>query len=76
MNSFSKILIGLGFSLIGVGIFWQLGSKFLHLGRLPGDIAIEKPNFKFYFPLTSSLAISIIVSLILYFIQHFLSPRK
>lgn len=62
MNQTAKFLIIGGFLLIVVGLFWQFGSKYLLLGKLPGDISIEKENFKFYFPVTTSIVISIILS--------------
>ena len=71
--SISKILIGIGALLIVVGVFWHFGARFLHLGRLPGDIVVEKENFKFYFPLATSLLISLILSLIIYLIRFFKS---
>jgi hypothetical protein len=71
MTLVPKILIGSGFLLILLGLAWHFGGKFLPLGRLPGDIAIEKENFRFYFPIATSLLISLIGSLILYLIQLF-----
>ncbi|EMY12385.1 PF11146 family protein [Leptospira weilii str. Ecochallenge] len=44
-----------------------------YLGKLPGDIRIEKENFRFYFPLTTSILASILISLILFLIQKFKS---
>ncbi len=60
-----KILITLGIILIVLGLLWPLIQK-SGLGRLPGDIAIEKENFKFYFPIATSILISIIVSLLIW----------
>jgi hypothetical protein len=71
MTPISKVLIGSGLILILLGLAWHFGGKFLPLGKLPGDIAIEKENFRFYFPIATSLLISIIGSLILYLIQFF-----
>ncbi|MEK6921047.1 MAG: DUF2905 domain-containing protein [Nanoarchaeota archaeon] len=62
MNDIAKILIIGGFVLVAVGLFWQFGSKYLPLGKLPGDISIEKENFKLYFPITTSIVISLILS--------------
>jgi len=64
-------MIGGGAILIVAGLLWQFGSGVLPLGRLPGDIAIEKENFKFYFPLATSVLLSVIVSLVLYLIRFF-----
>lgn len=66
MTPTAKILIGLGLLLIVAGIITQLLGKF-PLGRLPGDFTIERENFKFYFPLSSSLLVSLILSLLFYF---------
>lgn len=61
--SIQKILITLGIVLLVLGVLWPLLQK-SGLGRLPGDIAVEKENFKFYFPLTTSIIVSIALSLI------------
>jgi len=58
-----KILISIGVILVVLGLLWPLLQK-SGLGRLPGDLAIEKENFKFYFPITTSIIISIALSLI------------
>lgn len=68
MNQLPKMLISLGAILIVVGIIWQLGGKFLSLGKLPGDIIIRRENSTFYFPIVTSIVISIVLSLILYII--------
>ncbi len=64
MTQFPKTLILLGIILIILGIFWQIGGKFLAIGKLPGDIIIKKENFTFYFPLATSILLSIILTLI------------
>jgi len=62
---------GIVLFLIGGGVY--LAVKFgIPLGRLPGDMHIEKQNGSFYFPLTSSILVSVIVSVILNFIVQFL----
>lgn len=58
-------LIIMGVILILVGLAWHLG-----LGRLPGDIVVERENFKFYFPLASSLIVSAILSLIFWWLRR------
>lgn len=68
MNQLPKMLISLGAILIVVGIIWQLGGKYLSLGKLPGDIIIRRENSTFYFPIVTSIVISIVASLILYVI--------
>lgn len=65
LDPIAKIIIGVGVALIVVGIAWQLGwIQNLKLGHLPGDIRIEKENFKLYFPITTCLLISGIIFLI------------
>ncbi|MFA5038294.1 MAG: DUF2905 domain-containing protein [Candidatus Omnitrophota bacterium] len=63
-----RLLILLGALLILIGLFWGFFSK-MPLGRLPGDIAIHKKNFTFYFPLATSLLVSAVLSLILWLIS-------
>ena len=71
MSELAKTIILLGAVLIVVGIILLLLQKTPFLGKLPGDILIERKNFTFYFPLATSIIISIIVSLILYLIGKF-----
>jgi hypothetical protein len=59
-----KWLIALGLLLVGVGILILMAGKIPYIGRLPGDIRIERDNFKFYFPLTTSILLSIAFSFI------------
>lgn len=69
--SIPKILIGLGITLVVIGLLWSVLSKFINLGRLPGDIAVEKENFKFYFPVVTCIIISVVLSLIMYIVRFF-----
>ena len=64
MNDFGKILIFLGLIPVVVGLFFLLGPKIPWLGKLPGDITIKKDNFTFYFPLASSIVISILLTIL------------
>jgi hypothetical protein len=66
VNPVAKTLIFIGAILIVIGLLWQVGARFLPLGRLPGDIRIETENVRFYFPIVTCLLISIVASLILY----------
>ncbi len=61
----SRILIGVGLLLVLAGIFWPVLSK-LGLGRLPGDIIMERDKFSLYVPLASSILVSVVLSLILW----------
>lgn len=65
ISGFGKILIFLGATLIIVGFLFTFASKIPLIGRLPGDIYIKKGNFTFYFPLVTSILISVVLSLIL-----------
>ena len=60
-----KFLIIAGVVLVAVGIVWLVGERF-GLGRLPGDIVIEGENTRFYFPIMTSIVISIVLSLALW----------
>lgn len=64
-NTMQRLLIALGLLLLLAGIAWPWLSK-LPWGRLPGDIAIEREGFGFYFPLATSLLVSVVVSLLLW----------
>lgn len=68
-TGFGKMLIVLGLVVTAVGIVLVIGPKVPWLGRLPGDIAIKKDNFHFYFPLTTCIIISIVVSLLFYLLR-------
>jgi len=56
-----RSLIIVGVLILAAGLFWPWLEK-LPLGRLPGDIVVERENFRFYFPLTSGVLLSLIVS--------------
>jgi hypothetical protein len=66
-----KFLIIAGAVLVIVGLIVQFGDKLPFLGKLLGDISIERENFRFYFPITTSLLISLLLSLLLYVIGRF-----
>jgi hypothetical protein len=61
----NRWLIIAGLLLIGIGLLWPWLSK-LPLGRLPGDIAVQKDGFSFYFPLMTSLVISVLLSIMIW----------
>ena len=62
------IIAGIVLALIGLAIYFFDDIPFL--GKLPGDILVKRENFTFYFPLASSVLVSIILSLIIYFIRN------
>jgi len=71
MQPLGKYLVFLGFIIVGLGLLlWLAGNKLNWFGHLPGDIRIERPNFKFYAPLTSMILISIFLSLVLWIIRR------
>ncbi len=74
LGSFGKFLIGFGALMIVLGgIFLFLGSvggKVPWIGRLPGDIYIQRGNWSFYFPLATSILISILLTLIISFLTR------
>jgi uncharacterized protein HemY len=64
-----KLLIIIGAVLIAVGLVWLLAER-AGLGRLPGDIVIERDNFRLYIPIASALIVSIVLSVILWLINR------
>ncbi len=72
MTDFGKVLVGLGVLLVLAGVVVMLvGKSHLPLGRLPGDIVYRGKNSVFYFPLVTSILLSIVLSLVLYVISRF-----
>jgi hypothetical protein len=68
ISGFGKILIFIGIIMILAGILLMFSAKIPWFGKLPGDVYIKKENFTFYFPLATSILLSIALSLILLFI--------
>ena len=65
----SRLLIIFGLVLVAVGMLWPVIAK-LGLGRLPGDLVIERENFRLYIPIATSLLISLLLSLVLWFLNR------
>jgi hypothetical protein len=63
-----KILLTFGILVLAIGILWPWISK-LPIGRLPGDIIIDKPGLKVYIPITTMILASVIVSVILWLLR-------
>lgn len=61
----SRTLIIIGLLIVLTGLFWPWLSK-LPLGRLPGDIVVQRENFHFYFPITTMILVSAVVSFLLW----------
>jgi hypothetical protein len=70
LSGFGKLLMLFGGILIIVGAALVLAEKTPWLGRLPGDIYMQRRNFTFYFPLTTSILISVVLSLVLYVLSR------
>lgn len=64
----SRFLVTAGIVLVVLGLAWPWLAK-LGLGRLPGDIVIEKEGFRFYFPITTAILVSLVISLLLSFFR-------
>jgi hypothetical protein len=65
----SRFLITLGLILVALGALWPLLAK-LGLGRLPGDIVIERDSFRLYVPLATSLLISVLASALIWWLRR------
>jgi ribose/xylose/arabinose/galactoside ABC-type transport system permease subunit len=65
----ARFLVTLGIVLVVAGLAWPLLAK-LGLGRLPGDFHVEREGFSFYFPLTTGLIVSAVVSLVLWLLRR------
>lgn len=70
MSNTQKILIFIGIAILIIGILWPWISK-LPFGKLPGDIVVDKPNFKMFIPITSMILISLVISFIIWLIKKF-----
>ena len=62
-----KMLVLVGLVIVGLGLLVMLG---VPLGRLPGDISVRRGSFSFYFPLTTSIVLSILLTLVLAFFRR------
>jgi len=72
MGSIGRILVIMGFSIAAIGALFMILSKMnVSIPRLPGDIVIHRKNFTFYFPLATSIILSIFLSLLVYIISRF-----
>ena len=72
MEHLGKILVSLGALLSVVGlVLWLVADKFAWVGRLPGDIRLERPGFQFYAPLMTSLLLSVGLTLLLWLFNKF-----
>ena len=70
MSEFGKTLVFFGLILVIVGVVLSFAGKLPWLGNLLGDITIQRERFSFYFPITTCILISVLVSLVLYFFKR------
>ena len=70
MTGLGRTLIYIGIVLIILGLIVSAAGKIPWLGHLPGDITIQRDRFTFYFPLTTGILISVIITLVLYFFRR------
>lgn len=72
MEQTGKVLVVAGMVIAAIGALMWLGVfRALRIGRLPGDIAVEKPGFSFYFPITTMVLISVVIMLISWLVALF-----
>ncbi|GIW40598.1 MAG: hypothetical protein KatS3mg076_1175 [Candidatus Binatia bacterium] len=70
MNGVGKALILFGLALVVLGVLLTLVGKIPWIGRLPGDIYVRREHFTFYFPLTTCLLLSALLTLLLYLFRR------
>jgi len=70
LDPFAKLLILFGLILVAVGGLLLFIGKVPYIGKLPGDIYVQRRNFSFYFPLTTSILLSIILTLLFSFFRR------
>lgn len=66
MHGLGRSLIAIGLLVTGIGVLLTLADKIPWIGRLPGDITVKRENFTFYFPLATSILLSLLLSFILW----------
>lgn len=71
MDRMGKAIVVIGIFIVLIGlVVWLWGDKLRWIGRLPGDIRIERENYSFYMPITTMVLISVVISGILWFLKH------
>ena len=70
VESLARLLILAGIILVGLGLLLHFGSSAPYLGRLPGDIRIERPGFHLYIPITSCLLASALLTAVLWVVSR------
>ena len=62
-------MIIVGLIIAGIGVVWLIAPSIPWLGRLPGDVAIERENFRFYFPIVTCILISVVLTGIVWLVR-------
>ena len=72
LGSLGRLLLAAGALLAAFGLLLLVAERFpgLRIGRLPGDLAVERGSFRFYFPLATSLVVSIVLTLVLWLVRR------
>jgi formate hydrogenlyase subunit 3/multisubunit Na+/H+ antiporter MnhD subunit len=70
MPEIGRTLIILGIVIIVLGVLFTFGGKIPWLGHLPGDLHLQRGRFSFYFPITTCIVISVVISLVLYLFRR------
>ncbi len=68
-SGFGWMLVIVGLVIAGIGLIWVLAPNLPRLGRLPGDIVIERENSQFYFPIVTCIVVSVVLSLVTWLIR-------
>ena len=72
MQPFGKYIVIIGVIIVVIGlIVWLAGDRFNWFGNLPGDIRVERKNFRFYMPITTMILLSVLLSLLLWVFRRF-----
>jgi hypothetical protein len=69
IRSVQRLLIILGLLIVAAGVLWPWLSK-LPIGRLPGDVVVDRPGFKLFAPFTTMIIVSLVVSLIVWLLRR------
>ncbi len=70
LQPLARLLIVLGIALVVAGLLLCFGGRIPWLGRLPGDIVVERPGFRFYFPLATSILLSLLLTAVLWLLRR------
>lgn len=70
LSAFGRMLVLMGIVLVAIGLLVMASGKVPGLFRLPGDIVIKREGFTFFFPLTTSLLISLVLTLVFYLLRR------